>query len=72
VSAITLTSPLAPGTVFATNALQGGLFPPGLPVAKVAAATLTPGSATWDLALRPSADLAHLHYVNVLIWEPST
>jgi rod shape-determining protein MreC len=72
VSAITLATALAPGTVFSTNGLQGGLFPPGIPVAKVATATLTPGAATWDLSLTPTADLAHLHYVDVMLWEPST
>jgi rod shape-determining protein MreC len=72
VSQVTLSAPLAPGTVFATNGLAGGLYPPGIPVAKVKTATLTPGSATWDLTLQPTADLSHLHYVNVMLWEPAT
>ena len=72
VSAVQITHPLTPGTVFSTNGLQGGLFPPGIPVAKVRSITLTPGSSTYDLTLDPSADLTHLSYVDILLWEPST
>ena len=72
VSSVTLASPIAPGTIFSTNGLQGGIYPPGLPVASVKTATLTPGSATWDLTLQPTANLTNLHYVDVMLWEPST
>ena len=65
-------TPIHKGEVLYTNGLQSGEYPPGIPVATVSTATLTPGSATWDLTLRPSADLGHLHYVQVLLWEPST
>jgi rod shape-determining protein MreC len=72
VSAISLKSTLAPGTIFYTNGLQGGLFPAGFPVATVKSVTLTPGATTFDLALRPAADLRHLSYVDVVLWEPGT
>jgi rod shape-determining protein MreC len=71
-TSVPLTASLSPGTVLATDGLEGGLFPPGLPVAKVSTITLTPGAATYNLTLRPTADLRHLSYVDVVLWEPST
>lgn len=71
-SSVPLATTLRPGTLLSTDGLQGGLYPPGLPVARVAAITLTPGAATYDVSLRPSADLRHLLYVDVVLWEPST
>jgi rod shape-determining protein MreC len=69
---VSLDHPLAPGTTFITSGLRGGLYPAGLPVATVRSVTLTPGSSSYNLSLRPSGDLRHLGYVDVLLWEPST
>ena len=71
-TAIPLATSFNPGTIFGTDGLEGGLFPPGIPVARVAKVSLTPGAATYDLILRPTADLRHLSYVDVVLWEPST
>ena len=71
-TAVPLTSSVRTGTVISTNGLDGGLYPPGLPVAKVSKVTLTPGAATYDLVLHPLADLRHLVYLDVVLWEPST
>jgi rod shape-determining protein MreC len=71
-TAIPLTTSISPGTVMSTDGLEGGLFPPGLPVAKVARVSLTPGAATYNLVLRPTADLRDLSYLDVVLWEPST
>lgn len=71
-TSVALSTSLKPGTVLSTDGLAGGLFPPGLPVATVAAVTLTPGAATYDVTLRPTADLRDLAYVDVVLWEPST
>ena len=71
-SAVQITSPLHLGAIFATDGLEGGLFPSGIPVARVSTITLTPGTSTYDLALRPAADLTHISYVDVLLWEPAT
>lgn len=72
VNAITMSANLTPGTVFSTNGLQGGLFPPGLPVARVQSVSLTPGNSTYDVRLRALADMTHLSYVSVVVWEPGT
>jgi len=71
-TAVPLTTSLNPGTVLYTDGLSGALFPPGLPVAKVRRVTLTPGAATFDLTLQPTADLRHMMYLDVILWEPST
>ncbi|HVB71628.1 MAG TPA: rod shape-determining protein MreC [Acidimicrobiales bacterium] len=71
-SSVPLATALRPGTLLSTDGLSGGLFPPGLPVARVTTISLTPGAATYDVALRPSADLRHVLYVDVILWEPST
>jgi rod shape-determining protein MreC len=71
-TSVPLTSSVRSGTVLSTNGLDGGLFPPGLPVAKVSKVTLTPGAATYNLSLHPLADLRNIVYVDVVLWEPST
>ncbi len=71
-SSVALTSTLRPGTVLFTDGLSGGLYPMGLPVARVSAVNLTPGSTTYDVAVSPTADLSNLFYVDVVLWEPGT
>ncbi|MBW4078377.1 MAG: rod shape-determining protein MreC [Acidobacteria bacterium] len=71
-TSVPLTTSISRGTIISTDGLQGGLYPPGLPVAKVTKVTLTPGAATYNLELQPTADLRTLHYLDVVIWEPST
>lgn len=71
-TSVPLSTSLKPGTILSTDGLAGGLFPAGIPVASVSAVTLTPGAATYDVTLRPAADLRYLAYVDVLLWEPST
>jgi rod shape-determining protein MreC len=71
-TSVALTSGIRPGTLLSTDGLAGGLYPPGLPVATVAKVSLTPGAATYNLNLTPTADLRHLFYVDVVLWEPST
>jgi rod shape-determining protein MreC len=71
-SSVPLTSAIRTGTVLSTNGLDGGLFPPGLPVASVSKVSLTPGAATYNLSLQPLADLRNLNYLEVVLWEPST
>jgi rod shape-determining protein MreC len=71
-TSVPLTSAVRTGTVLSTNGLDGGLFPPGIPVASVSKVSLTPGAATYNLSLHPLADLRNLLYLDVVLWEPST
>jgi rod shape-determining protein MreC len=71
-TAVPLNSPLSPGALCTTSGLRGGIFPPGLPVARAQTVTLTPGGSTYNLVMTPTADLHNLNYVSVLLWEPST
>jgi rod shape-determining protein MreC len=70
-TSVPLGTSIAQGTKLSTDGLNGGLFPSGLPVATVKTVTLTPGAATYNLTLRPAANLRHLSYVDVILWEPT-
>lgn len=69
-TSVPLSSAVVPGTKLSTDGLSGGLYPPGLPVATVKSVSLTPGAATYNLTLRPAANLRNLAYVDVVLWEP--
>ena len=71
-TSVPLNASIARGTVLSTDGLDGGLYPPGIPVASVSKVSLTPGAATYDLSLHPLADLRNVVYVDVILWEPST
>ena len=63
---------LTNGEVFTTSGLQGALFPPGLPVARVVSHRNGSASSQETVALQPLSDLAHLRYVSVVLWGPSS
>ncbi len=69
---IPVSSPIALGQLISTSGLQGGLFPPGLPLARVSKLLVSPGASDYSIELTPVASFAHLTYVDVLQWEPST
>ena len=60
------------GGLLSTDGLQGGLFPPGLPVGRVTKLLINPGASTYSVSLAPTANLNNLAYVDVVLWEPST
>ena len=64
-------TPLANGDVFVTSDLQGALFPPGIPVARVVASHTGDSASQETVSLQPESDLAHLRYVTVVLWGPS-
>jgi rod shape-determining protein MreC len=70
-SSVPLGTAIAPGTKLSTDGLNGGLYPAGLPVATVKTVSLTPGAAAYNLTLKPAADLRHLSYLDVVLWEPA-
>lgn len=61
---------LVSGEIMYTSGLQGGLFPPGVPVGKVTKYSSFAGALQEQVTLSPMADLAHLQYVSVLDWLP--
>ncbi|MGB7050340.1 MAG: rod shape-determining protein MreC [Acidimicrobiales bacterium] len=65
-------TPLTVGEQFVTSGLQGAEFPGGIPVATVTSARTGLTSSEETVTLRPTADLDHLRYVEVLIWGPPT
>ena len=70
-TSVPLSSGASPGEQVVTDGLRGGLFPPGIPIARVRDVTLTPGAASYNLVLTPDADLRQLAYVDVVLWEPT-
>lgn len=69
-TSVPLNTDIGPGTKLQTDGLNGALYPAGLPVATVEKVTLTPGAASYNLVLQPAADLRHLTYLDVVLWEP--
>jgi rod shape-determining protein MreC len=65
-------TPLTVGEQFVTSGLQGAEFPGGIPVATVTSARTGLTSSEETVTLRPTADLDHLRYVEVLLWGPPT
>ena len=65
-------TPLTPGEQFTTSGLQGAIFPGGIPVATVVSATTGATASQESVTLQPLADLAHLRYVSVILYGPSS
>jgi rod shape-determining protein MreC len=70
-TSVPLNSGIRQGTKLETDGLNGALFPAGLPVATVKTVSLTPGADTYNVTLQPAANLRHLSYLDVILWEPS-
>ena len=51
-----------------TSGLQGGRFPAGIPVGKIATVSTPPGAVQQEITVRPVVDLKRLQFVQVLIW----
>ncbi len=65
-------TPLTRGETFTTSGLQGAIYPGGIPVATVVSAKTGANASEESVTLEPLADLAHLRYVSVLLWAPSS
>ncbi len=70
-TSVALSSGVTVGTRVSTDGLNGALYPPGLPLGTVSKVTLTPGAASYNVAIHPTADLRHVAYVDVVLWEPT-
>ena len=64
--------PVHKGDVMVTSGLQGGLFPPGIPVGTVSVALQPPDSLQEELALQPVVTVTQVQFVDVLRWTPSS
>jgi rod shape-determining protein MreC len=63
---------LTNGQQFLTSGLQGAVYPPGIPVARVVSSRSGIASSQETVTLEPLADLQHLRYVSVVLWGPAT
>jgi rod shape-determining protein MreC len=59
-----------PDELITTSGEDRATFPGGIPVGKVAKVDLSAAQLTQLLTVTPSADLARLTFVKVLLWEP--
>ncbi|HVC15350.1 MAG TPA: rod shape-determining protein MreC [Acidimicrobiales bacterium] len=66
------TAPVSVGELIVTSGLQGGVFPPGIPVAKVTSVHSVVGAADKQISARSLADLYGLSYVEVIQWSGSS
>ena len=60
------------GAVLVTSGLQGELFPPGLPVARVTQVSNPSGDLQESIRAVPLVNYAALQYVSVLKWTPGS
>ena len=58
------------GDVVLTSGARTSLFPPDIVCGIVTKATRNAGSLQLEVQVKPAADLDHLNYVKVLLWEP--
>jgi rod shape-determining protein MreC len=65
-------TPVHHGETMFTDGLQGGLFPAGIPVGTVETSTTRRGATQLSVSVTPLANLTHMDYVDVVLWEPGT
>jgi rod shape-determining protein MreC len=65
-------TPLTVGQAFVTSATPGDVYPAGIPVASVVSSKTGATASQESVVLKPVADLAHLRYVSVVLWGPSS
>ncbi len=63
-------TPVSQGETLFTSGLAHGLFPEGIPVARMSSSSSANGSAQEVVNATPIADLTNPQYVAVLEWEP--
>jgi rod shape-determining protein MreC len=63
-------TPVTHGELLVTSGLAHGLFPEGIPVARMNVSATASGSSQENVTATPVATLVDLQYVAVLEWEP--
>ncbi|MHB1710238.1 MAG: rod shape-determining protein MreC [Acidimicrobiales bacterium] len=64
-------SPLSRGELFVTSGLNGAIFPPNIPIARVTGTKNGVSATQESVTLKPVADLTALRYVSVVLWDPA-
>ena len=64
-------SKVSVGSVVITSGLEGSLYPAGIPVGVVRTVRHPAGALQLDITVDPAADLDHLEFVKVVLWEPT-
>jgi len=65
-------TPVHKGETMYTSGLQGGLFPAGIPVGRIAVTHIHRGATEVSISVEPLANLNELDYVDVVLWEPGS
>lgn len=68
---VPVNTPVPLGEVFVTSGLNGAIFPPSIPVARVTSTKTGVSASEESVTLQPLADLTNLRYVSVVLWDPS-
>jgi rod shape-determining protein MreC len=63
-------TPVSAGELLVTSGLENGVFPEGIPVARVKSSSAHSGSFQENVTATPLANLSDPQYVAVLEWEP--
>jgi rod shape-determining protein MreC len=63
-------SPVKRGAFVQTTQVQGGVFPPGIPVGTVSSVESQTGALQENITIHPFVDLGNLAFVAVLKWLP--
>jgi rod shape-determining protein MreC len=70
VDLIDVETPVRTGEVVVTSGLQQSVFPPGIPVGRVVAASAQPNALQQEVTIEPVVDLRRLAFLTVLQWSP--
>jgi rod shape-determining protein MreC len=68
---VPVNTPVPVGEVFVTSGLNGAVFPPSIPIARVTSTKTGVSASEESVTLQPLADLTNLRYVAVILWDPS-
>lgn len=68
---VPVNTPVPVGEVFVTSGLNGAVFPPSIPIARVTSTKTGVSASQESVTLQPLADLTNLRYVAVVLWDPS-
>jgi len=68
---VPVNTPVPVGEVFVTSGLNGAVFPPSIPIARVTSTKTGVSASEESVTLQPLADLTNLRYVSVILWDPS-